>query len=218
MNVLVIDDHGLVGEALAALLEQRLADAAVQCLTDARVAIPRVDRFRPSLVLFRIAEPGIAAIEPVCMVVREMNASAGLILLSTYPDAAVATEALRCGARGLVLTSASSEELLTAIGQVAAGQTYITTQMAGDVVNRIVTDHGNPSAAPRHLKLSVRESQTLELLADGLSVKEIAYRLNLSDKTVHAFRASLMNKLDLTSIAAVTKYAIRHGLTTLDER
>ena len=136
------------------------------------------------------------------------------MVLSMHVDPEFVAEALRCGASGYLVKHAAASELRTAIDAVARGKTFLSPAVAGTLVERYITNPGD--IAPRYTLLSPRERQTLQMLAEGLSVKEIAYKLDLSDKTVHAFRSNLMHKLEINSIAELTKYAVRHGLTSVD--
>lgn len=219
MKILIVDDHQLVSEGLAALLEKLPERPDICRAIDGFEAVTQTRDFDPDIILMDITMPGMNGIEATRQIVQDTGSKAAVIVLSMHADSEFVAESLRCGARGFLVKSAASEELVTAIRRVLSGETYISPAVAGDVVERYVTGSEgdeNSDAPPRYTLLSPRERQTLQMLADGMSVKEIAFKLNLSDKTVHAFRANLMEKLEITSIAELTKYAIRHGLTPLD--
>ena len=217
VKILIVDDQRLVGEGIASLLEKLPERPGVRHAVDLGEATAMAKAFGPDLILMDITTPGLNGLEAPRQIVREAGSDAAVVLLSTQAESNFVTEALRCGAKGFVLKSATSDELIAAIRRVLRGETYISPVIAGDVVERFVAgDTNGHEAAPGYTQLSPRERQTLQLLADGLSVKEIAHKLALSDKTVHAVRANLMGKLEIGSIAVLTKYAIRHGLTPLD--
>lgn len=217
MKILIVDDHRLVSEGLAALLEKLPEAPAIRHAADGFEALAQTEAFDPDVILMDITMPGMNGIEATRQIVHEAKSTAAVLVLSDHTDSEFVAEALRCGAKGFLLKSAASDDLVTAIRQVATGQTYLAPAVAGHVVERYVSGDTQGAETPRkYTRLSPRERQTLQMLADGMSVKEIAYKLTLSDKTVHAFRANLMGKLELGSIAALTKYAIKHGLTPLD--
>ncbi len=222
MKILIVDDHRLMGEGLAALLEKLPEGPTIRRAADGFEAVAAAAEFDPDVIIMDITMPGMNGIEATRQIVQEAGSRAAVVVLSMHGDSEFVAESLRCGAKGFLMKSAAAEELITAIRRVLAGETYISPSVAGEVVERFVTGPAGPGESiqaqgpPRYTLLSPRERQTLQLLADGMSVKEIAFKLNLSDKTVHAFRANLMEKLGITSIAELTKFAIRHGITPLD--
>ncbi len=215
MKILIVDDHRLVAEGLSALLERLPEKPEIQRAVNGYEAVTVSAAFEPDVIVMDITMPGMNGIEATRQIVRDGGSRAAVIVLSMHDESEFVAESLRCGARGFVLKSAGADELHRAIRAVLADQTYISPSVAGGVVERYLAGEGG-EGTPRYTSLSPRERQTLQLLADGMSVKEIAFKLNLSDKTVHAFRANLMEKLGITSIAELTKFAIRHGITPLD--
>ncbi|MEM7578219.1 MAG: response regulator transcription factor [Planctomycetota bacterium] len=220
MKILIVDDHQLVGEGLAALLDQRLETPTIRHATDGFEAVAIAQEFKPDLVVLDITMPGMSGLEATRQIVQGVGPHVAVIVLSPHADSEFVVEALRSGARGFLPKSSAADALITAIHRVVAGETYLCPTVTNDVVRRYVAgqdhDADGSTPSPRHTQLSPRERQTLQMLTGGMSVKEIAFKLELSDKTVHAFRANLMEKLEITSIAELTKYAIRHGLTPLD--
>ncbi len=215
MKILVVDDHQMVGEGLTALLEQMDEVTAVRRAADGFEAVNVAKTFDPDVVVMDITMPGMNGIEATRQIVAQSQGRAAVLVLSMHADPEFVAESMRSGAKGYIVKSAAGDELRGAVRKVASGQTFLSPSVAGDVVEKYVTGEDQASP-PKYALLSPRERQTLQMLADGMSVKEIAFKLNLSDKTVHAFRANLMEKLDIDSIAELTKYAVRHGLTPLD--
>lgn len=215
MKVLIVDDHQMVGEGLSALLEREADITSIRRAADGFEAVNVAQTFRPDVVVMDITMPGMNGIEATRQITLDPQSKAAVLILSVHTDPEFVAEALRSGAKGFLVKSAAGEELVSAVRQVAQGRTYLSPALAGTVLRRYVSGE-EEQAAPRYALLSPRERQTLQMLADGMSVKEIAFKLDLSDKTVHAFRANLMDKLEIKSIAELTKYAVRNGLTTLD--
>ncbi len=215
MKILIVDDHQMVGEGLSALLERDPEVTAIRRAADGFEAVNVAKTFQPDVVLMDITMPGMNGVEACRQITFDPDVGSAVLILSMHTDPEFVTEALRCGAKGFLVKSAAGDELIAAVKDVAAGRTYLSPQVAGDVLERYVGgDNGDDP--PKYTLLSPREKQTLQMLAEGMSVKEIAYKLELSDKTVHAFRANLMDKLEIKSIAELTKYAVKHGITTLD--
>src|SRR5262249_2880612 len=138
--------------------------------------------------------------------------AAQVIALSMHADRRFVEEMLRAGAKGYVLKDSAFEELATAVRAVVAGKTYLSPRVTGAVVEGYLgRQDGKPSAFAR---LTNREREVLQLMAEGRSTKQIAMDLKVSVKTVETHRRQLMEKLDIHSVAELTKYAIREGLTT----
>jgi DNA-binding NarL/FixJ family response regulator len=143
-----------------------------------------------------------------------MNSGARVVMLSMHADRRFVAEALRAGAQGYVLKDSAFEELVAAIRAVAQGRSFLSAPVADLVVRDYVERMSQPSS-PGGPALSARERQVLQLIAEGASTKEIAAHLGVSIKTIDTHRRQIMERLNLHSIAELTKYAIREGLTEL---
>ena len=163
------------------------------------------------------AMPGLNGIEAA----REIHASgcmAKIICLSMHSDREFIAEAFRAGVVGYLIKSSAFKELLYALQEVVAGRKYISPAITDIIVDNYVLQtpgQGATSATPFSV-LTPRERQILQMLAEGRSAKEIALALEINHKTVHAFRSQIMEKIGLDSLPELTKYAIRHGLTTVE--
>lgn len=202
----------MMRDGLRAVLEK----AGVEVVGEAgngHEAIAEVKRALPDVVVIDIAMPELNGIEATRRIAREMP-SVKVIALSINADRDYVLAMLEAGAAGYLLKNAASEELLTALDSVGRGETYLSPAIAGSVVEAI---RGAPAtrrgpASP----LSARERDVLQLIADGMSSKEIAAALNIAVSTVETHRRQLMDKLNLRTIAELTKYAISEGLTSAE--
>lgn len=213
IRVAVVDDHVLVRAGIRSLLEDMDDVAVVAEAGDGLTALDAIARERPDVVVADVAMPGLSGIELVERVAREVP-GVRVLLVSAHANEEYVLRAIRAGGAGYVLKDASPAELEQAIRAVAAGDKYLSPAMARHVVDAYlarVTD--DRSAEPR---LSPRQRQVLQMIAEGRSTKEIATALSLSVKTVETHRAQLMERLDIRDIAGLVRYAIRVGLVRPD--
>lgn len=204
IRLLLVDDHKIVREALCSVLEREADITVVGQAGDGETALALVPELLPELVLMDIAMPGISGIEATRRIVAE-NPSVRVLALSTYFDRRIVTQMLEAGAAGFVNKAVGRDELLQGIRAVAAGKPYLCQEIASMLVK---TQSGAET------QLGRREIEVLQLLVDGSTSAEIATRLHIATSTVEVHRRNIMRKLDLHSIAELTKYAIRQGLIT----
>ena len=209
--ILLADDNRMMREGLRALLERQSDMKVVAEADDGRTAVELARRHKPSVAVLDLTMPVLNGIEATRQL-AEADLGTKVIILSVHSEKRFVTEALRAGAVGYVLKDCAFEELANAIRIAAAGQTYLSPAIARTVVE------GYLGRSPRQrptafIVLTDRERQILQLLAEGRSAKRIAMDLGVSIKTVETHRANIMKKLGLHSIAELTKYAIREGLT-----
>ena len=214
IRVLLADDHKIVREGLSSLLE-REPDIEVIALADnGRIAVQFAGELRPDVAVIDIAMPEMNGIEAIRRISRE-NPAIMVLALSMHSARRFVVEALSAGAKGYLLKDCAAEELVRAIRTVAGKETYLCPKAA----ELIVKDYMKrlPESAPTSDSLlSTRENEVLQLIAEGQNTKEIAFTLAISIKTVETHRQQIMKKLNLHSVAELTRYAIREGLTPLD--
>ena len=204
IRLLLVDDHKIVREALCSVLEREADITVVGQAGDGETALALVAELLPQLVLMDIAMPGISGIE-VTRRIAAQSPSVRVLALSTYFDRRVVTQMLEAGAAGFVNKAVGRDELLQGIRAVAAGKPYLCQEIAA----MLVKPQGSAET-----QLGRREIEVLLLLVDGSTSAEIANRLYIATSTVEVHRRNIMRKLDLHSIAELTKYAIRQGLIT----
>jgi len=213
LSLYLADDHRLFRAGLRLMLE-RMRDIRIAGEADNGLdALEGIRATRPDLVLLDISMPGLNGIE-VTRRVKETLPDVRIIILSMHSDRHFVLESLRAGADGYLLKDAGYEELVRVVREVHQGRRAVSAGIAGVLVDEVLNPGGNGDSGPWR-QLTARERQVLQRLAEGVGTREIAESLNLSVKTVETHRKQLMDKLDLHSVAELTKYAIREGLTQL---
>lgn len=208
-RVLLCDDHRIFREGLRTLLEKSPSLSVVGEAGDGPGAVKKVQELAPDIVLMDISLPNLNGIEATRRILA-LRPQVKVIVLSMHSDPRFVREALKAGASGYLLKDSAFEELLAAVAAVAAGQDYLSPAIAHIVVAGCVL-----SVAAAASVLSSREREVLQLLAEGRSTKQIALHLGLSAKTVETHRMQVMKKLDIHSIAGLTRFAIREGLVAI---
>jgi two-component system NarL family response regulator len=181
---------------------------------DGLAAVEMARRLVPDAVLMDIGMRGLNGVEATRRITAE-NPEVRVIALSTYSDKRYVLSMLEAGASGYVLKAAAVDEMCRAVRAVAEGKRYLSPDIAGVVVDAHIRAPVQSAAASSSI-LGSREREILQLLAEGHTSPEIALRLHISTSTVDTHRRNIMRKLDVHSIAELTKYAVREGLTPLD--
>ena len=213
MNIRIVlaDDHKMILAALRSLLEKEIDFTVVGEAEDGTALLALVERTAPDVAVVDVGMPGMNGIEAT----RRLLATRPLvkvIALSAYSDKRFVLEMLEAGAKGYLIKASAGDELPRAIRAIAQGQTYLCPEVAGAIVDAARgKSSGTANAAA---KLGRREREVLGLLAEGKSSSEIAARMHIAASTVEVHRRNIMRKLDLHSVAELTKYAIREGLTS----
>lgn len=211
IRVLLCDDHRLFREGVCALVEDEEDMHVVGEAGDGLEALRLAKKKRPDVVVLDISMRGLNGIG-ACDRIGEVAPHARVLALSMHSEGHFVSAMLSAGAQGYILKDTGSEELIRAIRIVHAGDVYVAPAIAGTVVRGFVrASHEGPSAFET---LTQREREVLQLLAEGLNLTQIGERLHLSGKTIHSYRASMTRKLGIHSVAALTKYAVREGLTS----
>jgi len=210
INIILADDHNILREGLRNVIESFSTLKVIGEANDGREAVSLANRLHPDVVIMDVSMPGLNGVEATRQIVRS-HPDIRVIALSMHANKQMIAGILKAGAYGYLLKDCASGELINAIKTVAANKKYISGRVSGLFQDNIAAD--NPESDP---ELSSREKEILQLIAEGHSSKEIAERLFLSSKTVDAHRKNIMDKLNLHSISELTKYALKTGLTSLD--
>jgi two-component system response regulator NreC len=213
IRVLLADDHKILRQGLRTLLEQEADIDVVGEADNGRASVKLAGELAPDVVIMDVAMPDLNGIDATHRI-TEADPGARVLALSMHSDGRYVKGMLQAGARGYILKDCASEELTRAIRTVMAGQVYVSPGVTGVIVNDYVRQLSAATGEPA--TLSQREREVLQLLAEGASTAAIAADLHLSVKTIETHRKRIMDKLELRSIAELTKYAIREGITALD--
>lgn len=212
-RILIVDDHAIMREGLRAILQTDLSYTIVGEAANGTEAVEMADRLSPDVVIMDIAMEQLNGLEATRRILAD-NPKTRVIALSAYCDKQFVLTMLEAGAAGYVLKHTAGAELLRAIAAVMRGKKYLSPDVSSTVVENVVLRRVNGDL-PFRPDLSGREREVLQLVAEGRSSPEIAQLLFLSVKTVETHRRNIMEKLNLHSVAELTKYAVRQGLTAL---
>jgi DNA-binding NarL/FixJ family response regulator len=214
VRILLADDHGIVRDGIRISLENHSDLEVVAEVDDGFKAVEAVRRIKPDLVVMDVSMPGMNGIEATRQITAE-DPAAKVLCLSMHMNRRFMTAALEAGAAGYLLKDRALEELVEAIRTVMAGRVYLCQMVASTVAEARVAGvfEPRPLNSPT---LTAREREVLQLVAEGLSGRQIASKLHVSLKTVSTHRQHIMDKLEIHNAAGLTKYAIEHGLTSVD--
>jgi DNA-binding NarL/FixJ family response regulator len=212
IKILIADDHGVVAEGLKHLIEAQADMRVVAIAADGREAVRVAREAQPDVVLMDLSMPELNGAD-AARAILERDPKCRVIVLSMYSDREYVRRALRAGAAGYVVKRSAAKEVVEAIRAVFGGGRYLSPRVA-DVV---IDDYADDKAADPLSRLSAREREVLQLLAEGRTGAEIAQRLSLSQKTVETYRARLVEKLGIRDVAGLVRFAIQRGLVSLDE-
>jgi DNA-binding NarL/FixJ family response regulator len=212
IRILIVDDHGVVAEGLRHLVSAQPEMSVVGLAENGRDAVRAAVETAADIVLMDHAMPVLNGTEATRLI-RERCVQTRVIMLSMYSDAVHVYRALQAGATGYIVKKSVAKEVVDAIWAVHRGGRYLSKQLADIVIDHVV--HRNAPDDPLD-RLSSRERQVLQLLAEGHSVAEIAATLSLSPKTVETYRARMMEKLGIYELAGLVRFAIQQGVTSLE--
>jgi DNA-binding NarL/FixJ family response regulator len=212
ISVFLADDHAVVREGLAGLLALQSDLKVIGTAADGRDTVRQVVALQPDVVIMDIAMPQMNGIE-AARAIRERVPTARLLILSMHSSVEHVFHALEAGAHGYVLKDSAAQDIIEAVRAVRAGRRYLSPRI-GEMMAEVVMRRDDKSPLNR---LSGRERQILQLVAEGRSSAQIAATLHLSPKTVDTYRSRLMQKLHIGDVAGLVKFAIQHGFTSLDQ-
>lgn len=212
-QVLIADDHLVVRRGVRALLSSNASYHVIGEATNGREAVEAARNLNPTVVLMEPVMPELNGADATRQI-RAESPKTVVLALSMHSDEQYVLRMLAAGAAGYLLKTCDAEELFHAIEVVVGGRTYLTPEVAGAVVEGYVNGRG--AEAGDDEKLSAREREVLQLLAEGYTAKGIGRVLHVSSRTIDSHRQRIMAKLEVDSVAKLTKCAIRMGLTTLE--
>lgn len=215
IKIVLADDHRIVREGLSALLRQQPDFELVGEAEDGLAAVKLARTLQPDVVVTDISMPGLNGVEAVRRIHLEVP-TIKVLCLSVHDETAMVLSVIDAGAAGYVLKDASFEELVRAIRQVMTHRIYLSPALVGIFVEKYRTRETPELQVVVASPLTAREREVVQLFSEGYSSNEIATRLNVSAKTVASHREHILAKLRIRSIAELTRYAIREGLTSLD--
>lgn len=215
ITIFLADDHAVVRDGLRLLLESQPRFQVVGTAADGREAVRQIAHLQPRLALLDIAMPELNGIEATRQV-AEQSPTTRVIILSMHATSEHVIQALKAGARGYLVKEAAGAELVRAIREVHAGRRYVSQRILDLVLEYCLAQSEGLTAVSPLARLSSREREVLQLVAEGKSSADIARILPLSPKTVDTYRSRLMTKLGVRDLPGLVKFAIQHGLTPMD--
>jgi DNA-binding NarL/FixJ family response regulator len=211
IRILIADDHAMVAEGLRCLINAQSDMEVVGLAGNGREAVREALEKKPDVVVMDNAMPELNGIE-AARIIRKSCAHSRVVMLSMHSTSVHVHRALQAGVDGYVLKESVGRELLDAIRTVYAGRRYFSKPVADDMLDQLVSDVPEDPLS----RLSARERQVLQMITEGRSVVDIAGKLSLSPKTVETYRWRMMEKLGLHDVAGLIKFAIQHGVVSLD--
>ena len=208
--VLLVDDHAIVRQGLRALLEAEGDIAVVGEAENGREAVVLAKKTLPDLVLMDLAMPGLNGLEATRQIVRNLP-SARVLVLTSYGDDDYVTQLLEAGATGYLVKQTAAADLLKAIREVHEGNAFFSPSIAKRLRQQGRESLGAGQPCAKTGRLTSREAEVLQLVAEGFANKQIAAELSISIKTVEKHRQQAMNKLNIHDIAGLTRYAMSKG-------
>ena len=209
LRVILADDHKIVLEGLKNLLKPEFD--LVATVEDGRALLKAQKQLNPDVIVADISMPLLNGIEAVRQI-KKADPHVKVVFLTMHPDVTYAAEAFEAGASGYVLKHSASSELVNAINDALKGRTYVTPMIAGELM-----EDYREGLPPRdfHKKLSLRQREVLQLLAEGKLAKEVAGILNISTRTVEFHKYKMMESLGIKTSAALVQYAVKHRIVSM---
>ena len=211
INVILVDDHEVVRDGLRHLIEAQPDLRFVAGFGDGAAAVRFASGAHPDVAVVDIAMAGMNGIE-VTRQIHDVCPGTEVLILSMHADPEFIYQAFRAGARGYIIKESAGAEVVNALRTLHGGQRYLSQKIDSAELERYLRERGEDNPIER---LSQRERQVLQLIVEGRTSAEAAERLNLSPKSVDTYRSRMMKKLDIEDLATLVKFAIRHGITSL---
>ncbi len=215
IKIILADDHKVLREGLKSLLNQEKDIQVIGEADDGQAVVRLTRKLEPDIVVLDIGMPNMNGIQATQHIVAEVP-DTKVLALSMHSDHQFVVKMLQAGASGYMLKDCAFEELVSAVRDIAAGKFYLSKDITGVVISDYINRMQANDAVGEAI-LTSRERETLQLIAEGNSTADTANLLNVSTKTVETHRKHIMDKLNIHSIAELTKYAVRVGLTSLED-
>jgi len=205
-TILIADDHKMFAEGLASLLEEEFE--LVGIVENGKALIEAATRLEPEVIVVDISMPILNGFDAVRRL-KQSGTTAKVIFLTMHADSRLLAEAIRCGGAGYVIKQSAGEDLVHALREVIAGHNYVTPEVQSELQTNLA-----PHENKKHLNLTPRQREVLQLLSAGLTMKEIASRLGISTRTAESHKYEMMEGLGVGSTAELVQYAIKLGITS----
>ena len=215
ITVFLADDHRMVREGFRLLLETQSDIKVVGEVGNGREAVRQAIKLAPDIILMDIAMPELNGIEATKQII-EARSTAKIIILSMYSTTQHIFQALKAGAKGYILKESAGDDIIKAVRAVHSGKTFLCDEITEMVVGDYIEKREGAANDDPLSRLSTREREVLQLLVEGKSNTKIAELLFLSQKTVETYRSHLMQKLGISDLPGLVKFAIQQGITTVE--
>jgi len=215
IRLLLADDHKMLREGLKSLIENEPGMTVVGEAGDGKTAVELARKLTPHAALVDVAMPDLNGIDATRLMVKA-NPGLKVVALSGHADQHFVREMFAAGASAYLIKQTACDELIRAIRAVMSGQKYLSSGVTRGVVDAFVELSPSTGTTPAFGQLTAREREVLQMIAEGRSTKEIGGKMDVSVKTVETHRRNIMEKLNLHSVAELTKYALREGLTAIE--
>jgi len=212
ITVILVDDHEVVRDGLRHVIDAQPDLRVLAGFGEGREAVRYAAETHPDVAVVDIAMPGMNGIE-VAHQIHDACPASQVLMLSMHADPEYIYQAIRAGARGYLIKDSAGSEVVSAVRAVHAGRRYLSRRLDEEAIERYLRERGEDNPLER---LSGRERQVLQLIVEGRTSAEVAERLNLSPKSVDTYRSRLMAKLGIEDLPALVKFAIRHGITSME--
>jgi len=216
IKVLLVEDHTIVRKGLRAILDGEEGIEVIEEAENGREAVAKVEQLRPDVVLMDISMPILNGLEATRQI-RKRFPEVKVLILTMHTNEEYIFQILRAGASGYVVKQAVPTELVSAIHDVYRGDAFLSSSISKKVIEEYIRQAEATVEENSYDKLTHREREVLQLIAEGYSNREIAKLMYISVKTVESHRSNLMDKLDIHSTAELTQYAIRKGVISIDK-
>jgi DNA-binding NarL/FixJ family response regulator len=210
VRILIADDHAIVRRGLRTLIEAQEGWVACAEASNGREAVEKTEELKPDIAILDIGMPELNGLDAARKILKS-SPQTEVLILTMHHSEEVAAEVLKAGPRGYVLKSDADHNLVAAIGALLQHKPYLSPDVTEMVLSDYVSGHGTASSEPR-TRITSREREIIQLLAEGKSNKEVASALEISTRTVETHRAHVMHKLGLASFGDLVRFAIRNNL------